>query len=150
MDKELTSQSDYAKEGLRFYRKNQNSRNTFALSLGVNVIEMHLKAIIEQEIGYVPKELKGHSLLILCSTINRMNIPGFQIPYSFQKDCQLLQPYYTGGRYFDENCRRNNIYTDYEFNLVSKSVDKIEVLLKEYKMAQEKNLNALLAENRYF
>jgi len=143
MEKELTSQSDYAKEGLKLYRKNQNGQNTFILSLGVNLVEMYLKAIVEEEMGYIPEDLKDHSLLAVCSAINRMNIPHFQIPYAFQRDCQLIQRYYTGARYFDANRRSNNIFSDHDFHLVSTAVDNIEKIYNDYQIIHKKNLEDL-------
>jgi len=138
VEKELKSQADYAKEGLSFYRKNESDHNPFVLSLGVNVIEMQLKAIVEEEMGYIPKEITRHSISNVCNYINHLNIPHFQIPYDFLQDCQLVQRYYTGGRYFDANNRQNNIFSDYDFELVGQVVARSERLLERYLIEHEK------------
>ena len=98
---ELCSQYDYAKKALALYRKNEKSQNPFLLSLGVNAIEMLLKSIIEQESGIVPEELDTHYLLEICTEINKMRIPHFQINYKFQQMCKEIQRYYNGARYYN-------------------------------------------------
>lgn len=143
---ELTSQTDYAKKALAFYRKNEKSQNPFVLSLGVNVIEQLLKSIIEQESGLIPDELNNHHLLDICFEINKMHIPHFQINYKFQQNCKEIQRYYNGARYYNLNNRRSNVFDDYDFQIVKESVDLAENFLIQYEQVHEQNLNELYAD----
>ncbi len=140
---ELCSQYDYAKKALALYRKNEKSQNPFLLSLGVNAIEMLLKSIIEQESGIIPEELDTHYLLEICTEINKMRIPHFQINYKFQQMCKEIQRYYNGARYYNPNNRRSNIFDDFDYKIVKETVDATEELLKEYEQIHIKNLEDL-------
>ena len=113
------------------------------MSLGVNAIEMLLKSIIEQESGIVPEELDTHYLLEICTEINKMRIPHFQINYKFQQMCKEIQRYYNGARYYNPNNRRSNIFDDFDYKIVKETVDATEELLKEYEQIHIKNLEDL-------
>ena len=79
----------------------------------------------------------------ICTEINKMRIPHFQINYKFQQMCKEIQRYYNGARYYNPNNRRSNIFDDFDYKIVKETVDATEELLKEYEQIHIKNLEDL-------
>ncbi len=121
----FTSHTDAYNSAKDFYEQIRNIKNPYTLSVGVSVIELGLKSMIEKEMGYLPKEMHVHSLRALCIKVNELNINGFKMPYKTFKHFKNIAKFYEGGKYYgDEPNRGVNYFTENDF----KNVDTKKIL----------------------
>ena len=132
------SHTDAYNSAKDFYNQCKHIKNPYVLSVGISVVELGLKSMIEKEMGYLPENLHAHSLRALCFAINELNVNGFKIPYATQRLFKSSGKFYEGGKYFGDNPGRCiNKFTDYDFATVSQCVQEVNKLNKEFDKAIE-------------